>query len=172
MGYKAQLSAIQTERDNALELLEKAKGETANKPEDLDTSENLEAGLKIAELHKSLAEKDKYILRLSEQAKAQIQEYKEVAKALFGYSLSKHKDSNNKAAAGQYQVKSLFAASSKDVLLFSASEGGKQVSTTVQPVSTGLGLSTTGFAGLCFPFTDSSPPLSKCQAYKPRPRNE
>jgi hypothetical protein len=33
----------------------------------------LEYGLKIAELHKVIAEKDKYISRLSEQAKAQIQ---------------------------------------------------------------------------------------------------
>jgi len=35
--------------------------------------ESLEYGLKIAELHKVIAEKDKYISRLSEQAKAQIQ---------------------------------------------------------------------------------------------------
>ena len=35
--------------------------------------ESLEYGLKIAELNKVIAEKDKYISRLSEQAKAQIQ---------------------------------------------------------------------------------------------------
>ena len=35
-------------------------------------------GLKISELHKVIAEKEKYISRLNEQAKAQIQEYKEV----------------------------------------------------------------------------------------------
>eukprot|EP00960_Hanusia_phi_P069264 767048-Hanusia_phi.AAC.9 len=99
-------------------------------------------GLKIAELNKMIAEKDKYIQRLSEQAKAQIQEYKEVAKALFGFSLSKHKSSSGKNTLGQYQVsflalkikeltvgkvKSLFAYSSEDVLLIQAQEGGKQV---------------------------------------------
>ena len=71
--------------------------------------EALELGLKIAEMNKTIAEKDKYIARLSEQAKTQIQEYKEVAKALFGFSLSKYKTADAKAVAGQYQVQSLFA---------------------------------------------------------------
>lgn len=62
----------------------------------------------------------------SEQAKAQIQEYKEVAKALFGYSLSKHKASGDKGH-GQYQVKSLFAVHSSDIILVQAQDGGKQV---------------------------------------------
>lgn len=65
----------------------------------------------------------------SEQAKAQIQEYKEVAKALFGYSLSKYKstDERSRNTHGQYQVKSLFARNSSDVILVQAQDGGKQV---------------------------------------------
>jgi hypothetical protein len=50
-----------------------------------------------------MVKSDRFSLTGSQQAKAQIQEYKEVAKALFGYSLSKHKGSDK----GQYQVRLL-----------------------------------------------------------------
>ena len=78
--------------------------------------ESLEYGLKIAELHKTIAERDKFISRLSEQAKAQIQEYKEVAKALFGFSLSKYKTPDSKTVAGQYQVSGVATLMSLTVL--------------------------------------------------------
>lgn len=121
-GMKAQLKAAIAERDAATSMLESAKGACNI----LDCDESLEHGLKLAEVNKQLAEKDKYISRLSEQAKAQIVEYKEVAKALFGYSLSKAKGTGDKGH-GQYQVKSLFAVHSSDVILVQAQDGGKQV---------------------------------------------
>ena len=120
VGLQAQLTAAIKERDAATGMLENAKGNI------LDCDESLEQGLKLAEMNKQLAEKDKYISRLSEQAKAQIVEYKEVAKALFGYSLSKAKGTGDKGH-GQYQVKSLFAVHSSDVILVQAQDGGKQV---------------------------------------------
>ncbi|EKX55487.1 hypothetical protein GUITHDRAFT_99263 [Guillardia theta CCMP2712] len=130
-GLRSKLSQAEKARQEAEELFAKAsKGGGDDEDSDGEKSDgygSLEAGLKIAELNKMIAEKDKYIQRLSEQAKAQIQEYKEVAKALFGFSLSKHKSSSGKNTLGQYQVKSLFAYSSEDVLLIQAQEGGKQV---------------------------------------------
>jgi len=131
VGFKAKLSEAEVARDNALALLNEAGAANVSNLSGggsiLDASANLEAGLKMAELNRTIAEKDKYIMRLSEQAKQQIQEYKEVAKALFGFSLSKHKGAANKPAPGQYQVKSLFAERSGDVLLVQAQDGGKQV---------------------------------------------
>jgi hypothetical protein len=129
VGHKAKLREAEAARDKALALLNEAGAANASGGADngLDGSGSLEAGLKIAELNRAIAEKDKYVQRLSEQAKQQIQEYKEVAKALFGFSLSKHKGANNKSAPGQYQVKSLFAEHSGDVLLVQAQDGGRQV---------------------------------------------
>jgi len=91
---------------------------------------------RLAELEKELRDKDKFCERLKGEARRAMQEYKEVAKSVFGFSLAKHKSDIDSAVRNgpgssrglMYELRCVCGVSADDKLLVQATDNGKQVS--------------------------------------------